>query len=121
MQITKDKQNNILILRLGADIKSGKATGEIELDIDNNYIYTEEVEKAIGIGEVKLLIDLSNISYIDSSGLGAIFDSYKLVSDKNGSIILLNPSTDVKRVLDITQISKKIKVVVDENEALESF
>jgi len=121
MQITKEKKNNITVLRLGAEIVADKATGEIELDIDNNYMFTEAIEAEVNHGQTNFVVDLTNLSYIDSSGLGAIFDSFKLVTEKSGNIVLLNPSSDVKRVLDITQISKKVKVFSEEADALSSF
>ena len=121
MQITKEKKNNITVLKLGAEIVNDRATGEIELDIDNTYMFTEAIEAEVGQGQTNFIVDLTNMSYIDSSGLGAIFDSYKLVTEKSGNIVLLNPSSDVRRVLDITQISKKVKVFSEESDALSSF
>ena len=44
---------------------------------------------------------MDNISYIDSSGLWALFESHKKAQQRSGEIVLLNPRKDVKRVLDI--------------------
>ena len=64
---------------------------------------------------------MENISYIDSSGLWAIFESYKKATQRNGEILLINPRKDVKRVLDITKISTKIHIFQNESDALIYF
>jgi anti-anti-sigma factor len=121
VQVSKDQQGNALILRFGSEIVNNKASGEIELDIDNNYVLTEAIEKDLESGKKDFILDLESISYIDSSGLGAIFDSYKQITEAGGKISLLNPTADVKRVLDITQISKKIKIFSNEKEAVDNL
>ncbi len=121
MEVAKDTVGKALVIRFGATLEGSNVKGEIELDIDNNYILTEVIEKDIAAGKKNIVLDLTNISYIDSSGLGAIFDCYKQVTENGGNIVLLRPSADVKRVLDITQISKKIRIFDDEKAAGDSF
>ena len=59
---------------------------------------------------IKSNLESKNISYIDSSGLWALFESHKKANQKNGKIVLLSPKKDVKRVLDITKMSTKINI-----------
>ena len=121
LEIQKEVKNNIVILSLGANKSGNTVTGDVELDVDNNYLLIESVEEELSKGKIKLILQLKNVSYVDSSGLGAIFDSYKQVVEKDGQLKILNPNIDVKRVLDITKISKKIDIYNNEEEALKSF
>ncbi len=121
LEIQKEVKNNIVILSLGANKSGNTVTGDVELDVDNNYLLIEAVEEELSKGKSKLILQLKNVSYVDSSGLGAIFDSYKQVVEKDGQLKILNPNIDVKRVLDITKISKKIDIFNNEEEALKSF
>lgn len=121
MQVLKNKINNITVIRLGDSISGDACIGEIELDVDNNYILTEAVEEELANGRNNIIIEMKNVIYIDSSGLGAIFDSYKQVTEKNGQLKILSPNVDVRRVLDITKISKKIDIFNSEEEALNSY
>lgn len=121
VDIQKEIINNVLVVTLGAEVNEEQITTDVELDIDNNYILTEAIEEELGKGQTKFLLNLKNVSYIDSSGLGAIFDGYKQVEEKNGVLKILNPSSDVKRVLDITKISQRIKIFFNEKEAIENF
>ncbi len=121
LEIQKENKGNIVVLSLGANKVGNTVSGEVELDVDNNYLLIEAVEEELGKGKNKLILQLKNVSYVDSSGLGAIFDSYKQVVEKDGQLRILNPNIDVKRVLDITKISKKIDIFNNEEEALKSF
>ncbi len=121
LEIQKEVKSNIVILSLGATKSGNTVSGEVELDVDNNYLLIEAVEEELSKGKSKLILQLKNVSYVDSSGLGAIFDSYKQVVEKDGQLKILNPNIDVKRVLDITKISKKIDIYNNEEEALKSF
>ena len=121
LEIQKEVKNNIVILSLGANKSGSTVTGDVELDVDNNYLLIEAVEEELNKGKIKIILQLKNVSYVDSSGLGAIFDSYKQVVEKDGQLKILNPNIDVKRVLDITKISKKIDIYNNEEEALKSF
>lgn len=121
MEISKEQKGNVIVIGLGARKDGNVVSGDIELDVDNNYMLTEAVEEQVAKGHVNVVIEMKNVNYVDSSGLGAIFDSYKQVTEKGGNLRILNPNVDVRRVLDITKISKKINIYNSEEEALASF
>lgn len=121
MEVHKDVRGDVLIISLGATRSGTGVSGEIELDVDNNYILTEAIEEELAKGHAKIILELKNVNYVDSSGLGAIFDSYKQVAERSGVFVILNPNVDVRRVLDITKISKKIQIFNNEQEALGSM
>lgn len=114
MEVIKELLNNdILKINIGNEIDEEKkeVNGTIELDIENQNEFIEYVNNILDEGLNLIILSLENISYIDSSGLWALFESHKKTEQRNGKIVLLNPRADVKRVLDITKISSKIKIV----------
>lgn len=72
-------------------------------------------------GETKVLIDLSRVSRIDSAGLGMLMRCYTHAVKNAGTIKLLNPTSQVKRVLSITRIDSVVPTFDDEKAALNSF
>jgi anti-sigma B factor antagonist len=71
--------------------------------------------------DTKVLIDLSRVSRIDSSGLGMLTQCYSHVIRNRGMFKLVNPSPQVKRALSITGIDSVIEAYADEREALHAF
>ncbi len=72
-------------------------------------------------GDTRVLIDLSAVSRIDSAGLGMLMRCYTHAVRNAGVLKLLNPSTQVKRVLSMTHIDSVVPTFEDETAALESF
>ena len=92
--------------------------GNVELDIENQAQFIDLLASLIEEGRNRLIIDMTLINYIDSSGLWALFEGHKKATQNNGRLVLLNPTKDVKRVLDITKMSTKINTFFDIDEAL---
>ena len=57
-----------------------------------------------------LLFDLSGVTAIDSSGLGAIFTLYKFLNERQSSLALAAPNKDVSILLELTHLDKVIRV-----------
>jgi anti-sigma B factor antagonist len=72
-------------------------------------------------GETKVLIDLSKVSRIDSAGLGMLMRCYTHAVRNAGTLKLLNPTKQVKRVLSMTRIDSVVPTFEDEQAALRSF
>lgn len=121
MEIFSETKGNVTVINLGAKKEAAGVSGDVELDVDNNYMLSEAVENELAKGHHKILLNIKLVNYVDSSGLGAIFDSYKQVTEKGGIFKIANPNVEVKRVLEITKISKKIDIFGSEEQALQSF
>ena len=119
----RDDTSNLVKVYFGSELNSSsnELIGDIELDIETQVKFIDYINSIIDEGTQKILINLQNVSYIDSSGLWAIFESYKKALQRNSELILSTPRSDVKRVLDITKISTKISVFSDESDALSYF
>lgn len=56
----------------------------------------------------EFIFDLSKVKFMDSSGLGLIIGRYNLLNLMNSKMVILNPSNSIKRLLELSSISKNI-------------
>jgi anti-sigma B factor antagonist len=81
-----------------------------------------ELSNAIRLeSDTKVLIDLSKVSRIDSTGLGVLMNCYCHAVKNAGMLKLLNPDVPVRRVLSLTKIDSVLQTFEDEAVAIESF
>src|ERR1700722_5615731 len=71
--------------------------------------------------ESRVLIDLSRVSRIDSSGLGVLMSCYCHAIKNAGALKLLNPEPRVRQVLNIARIDELLETFEDEAAAIDSF
>ena len=89
-------------MEIVADVPVVKVTGEI--DVYTAPEFKSAVTEAIETGAVSLIIDLTNVSYMDSSGFGILLGATKRLRPKGGCINLLGCSEAVTRMLSITRL-----------------
>jgi anti-sigma B factor antagonist len=81
-----------------------------------------ELSRAVRLqNDTKVLIDLSKVSRIDSTGLGVLMNCYCHAVKNSGVLKLLNPDAPVRRVLSVTKIDSVLQTFEDEAVAIESF
>lgn len=68
----------------------------------------------------KLILDFSNVSFMDSSGIGVVIGRYKKLLLKKGQLCITNVNGSVKRVFELSGMFKIIKVYDSNEEALEN-
>jgi anti-sigma B factor antagonist len=95
-------------------------TGRITLGED-----TAALRRAIGglvaNGRKKILLNLHEVPYMDSSGLGEVVAAFTKVRDSGGELKLLNLSAKIRTLLEITRLYTIFDVQDDETAALNSF
>ncbi len=69
----------------------------------------------------RVIIDLSRVTRIDSAGLGQLMSCYSHLVRNRGSLKVLNPAPEIRKLLDMTGISTLIPSYTDEQEAVRSF
>jgi anti-sigma B factor antagonist len=78
--------------------------------------------RALGAaGHRKVVLDLRNVSYVDSAGLGAIVGGYTSLAKQGGAVKLLNPNKRTVELLLMTQLNMLFEVFEDLRAALDSF
>jgi anti-sigma B factor antagonist len=72
-------------------------------------------------GKRKILLNLSGVGYVDSSGIGELVSSFTTISSKQGQLKLLNLTQKIQDLLTITKLLTVFDVYDDEAKALNSF
>ncbi len=81
----------------------------------------ELIRDQIAKGHRNLLLNLADVSYIDSSGIGELVSAFTAVSNQGGSLKLLNLTKKVHDLLQITKLYTVFDVHDDETKAVASF
>jgi anti-sigma B factor antagonist len=71
--------------------------------------------------QIKILLNLADVTYIDSSGIGELVSGYTTVTNTGGSLKLLNLNKRVKDLLQITKLYTVFEVHEDEAAAIRSY
>ena len=65
------------------------------------------------------VLNLANVEYIDSSGLGQLITIWSSVRNKGGHMTVLNPTKRVQRLFEITRLNKVFEILENETDAVE--
>lgn len=81
----------------------------------------DAVHKAVADGSRKILIDLSGVTTMDSSGIGELVSTYTTVTNRGGKLKLLHLPPKIQDIMQVTQLITVFEVFDDEDEAVRSF
>jgi len=81
----------------------------------------EAMRDLVTKGQKKILLNLGEVSYIDSSGIGELVSGFTTVTNSGGNLKLLNLNKRVKDLLQITKLYTVFEVHEDEAAAIRSF
>jgi anti-sigma B factor antagonist len=79
------------------------------------------VNSLVNQGHRKIVLNLADVPYIDSAGLGEIVRTYTTVSRQGGSLKLLNLTKRISDLLSITKLLTVFETFDSEKEAVQSF
>jgi anti-sigma B factor antagonist len=88
---------------------------------DGSDTLRQAIERAVGKGQINILINFRNTPYIDSTALGEIIRGYTTVRRKGGSLKLYNLPRPIHDLLTITNLLTIFETFDDEAAALASF
>jgi anti-sigma B factor antagonist len=109
-----------LTTRQVGDVTVIDATGRITLGEGASH-FRDTIRDLATKGDKKLLVNLSDVSYIDSSGIGEMVSGFTTVTNHGGMLKLLGLSKRVKDLLQITKLYTVFEVFEDEASAVRSF
>jgi len=92
-----------------------------ELDAYTSARFREVMVEAIEEGGGNLIVSMTDVEYIDSSGLGALVGGLKRSSERNGRIVLVCTQPQVRKVFEITGLRKVFPIYDAEEDAMSSF
>ena len=111
MKIEERALENVVVL----DLKGKLTIGE------GDELLKETIQKLMDQGHNKLLLNLEDVPYVDSAGLGEIVRTYTTVSRQGGSLKLLNLTKRITDLLAITKLLTVFDTFESEAEAVSSF
>ncbi len=95
-------------------------SGRITLG-EGSVVLRDMVRDLLSKGQKKILLNLGDVNYIDSSGIGEMVSAYTTVKNQGGELKLLNLTKKVHDLLQITKLYTVFDVKEDEASAVKSF
>jgi anti-sigma B factor antagonist len=111
MDIKERVVESVSVLDLSGKIVLGE--GDVQIK--------ERIRDLLSDGQRKILLNLGDVSYIDSAGLGALISSYATVKREGGQLKLVNLTKRVQDLLAITKLITVFDTFDSEKEAIDSY
>ena len=102
------------------DVRLIEISGKITIGSGDVKI-RELITSSLDDGKSKILLDLSGVTAIDSSGIGEMVACYTTVTKRGGQLKLLKLSPKINDILQVTQLITVFDVYDTEDEAISSF
>jgi len=111
MKIVERQVGDVVVLDLHGKILIGEGDDALR----------DGVTRLVDSGKTKIILNLADVPYVDSAGLGEIVRCYTTVSRKGGRLKLLNLTKKIKDLLAITKLLTVFETYETEDEAVRSF
>ncbi|TNY37321.1 STAS domain-containing protein [Thermomonospora catenispora] len=102
--------------RVEKDVTVVKVRGE--LDVFSSPRLREQLLDVIDTGPIRLVVDLSDVTFLDSTGLGVLVGIYHRLRARNGTMSFVGANERVRRVFHVTQLTKIFMLYDDLEQAL---
>jgi anti-sigma B factor antagonist len=107
-------------IRTVGDIHIMDISGKITLG-EGTMAVRNTVRDLLKAGSKKIIFNLEEVNYVDSSGIGELVSTYTTVTNQGGKMILLHLHKKIHELLQITKLLTVFQVYDDEKAALDSF
>ncbi|HEV7923240.1 MAG TPA: STAS domain-containing protein [Thermoanaerobaculia bacterium] len=111
MKASSRSVNGVEIVKLDGKITIGSGDQQLR----------EVITNALNSGKTNLLLDMSGVTTIDSSGIGELVGSFTTVTNRGGKLKLLHLPAKLNELLHVTQLITVFEVYENESEAVGSF
>ena len=111
MQISERDSGSVTVLDLSGKITLG----------DGDTLLKDKLHSLLHQGKKKVLLNLADVNYVDSAGLGALVSAYTTVTREGGSLKLANITRKLQDLLSITKLLTVFETFDSEDEALRSY
>ncbi len=111
MRIVSREKDGVIVLDL-----QGKLMGGPDAEIFKGTIH-----KLLEAGHKKIVVNLHDIDWINSTGMGILISGYTTMRRSGGDLRLLNVSDKIQSILYVTKLNMIFKCYSDEAEAIKSF
>ena len=111
MKTSNRQINGVTVLDLSGRITLG----------EGSVILRDTIRDLINRGQKKILLNLGDVTYIDSSGIGELVSAFTTIRNQGGELKLLNLTKKVHDLLQITKLYTVFDIKDDEANAIKSF
>jgi anti-sigma B factor antagonist len=111
MKATVRQVDSVMVVDVSGRITLGEGCSQLR----------ELIRDQLTKGNKRVLINLADVTYIDSSGIGELVSAYTAVSNQGGQLKLLNLTKKVHDLLQITKLYTVFDIHNDEAKAIGSF
>ena len=111
MELTTSDVGNVTVLAVRGDLVIGEP----------ETAFKKTVTRLLEEGKVNLLVDLGEVGFLDSSGLGALVRAMTLSQKEGGQTKLLRAGPQVRKLLEMTKLDSVFEIYDDPASALASF
>lgn len=110
MDITKRTKDDVVILDIAG-----------EIDLYNAPEIKDIISSLIEEKKFNVIINLEKVTYIDSSGIGALISSLSNLKKYQGGLKIINVFASVRKVFELTKLTSFFEIYDSEEQAIESF
>ncbi len=96
-----------------------RCKGRLDVNIADGF--KKNVKEIIASGMPKLTIDLAEVTFIDSSGLGALVGCLRAANQKGGDVKLCCLKPEIRMVIELTRLNRVFEIFNSEEETISSF
>src|SRR5437660_8975618 len=107
--------------RTVGDVMIVDVSGKVTLGDGGDTMLKDKMRSLVQQGHKKILLNLGEVSYVDSAGLGEIVQAYATLNKNGGKLKLLNVTKRIKDLLAITKLLTVFDTFDNEAEAVRSF
>ena len=110
MELNMGMDGNIVVVDITGDLVASTAEqlkAQVQKLMEKNFVY--------------VVLEMSKINFMDSSGLGACMSVHKSLVEKNGLLVCAKPSDPVAKVFRLTRADQKLKVVPTKQDGLNAL
>jgi anti-sigma B factor antagonist len=111
LQIVERRHGDVVVLVL---------TGQMLLD-DGDLAFRAKIHELVDRGDVKIVVDLAAVNYIDSSGIGMLVAKVKTVRERHGDIKLARLTSRTQTLLASLRLALVFETLEDEAAAVRAF
>ena len=111
MDIKERVVNGVSVLDVSGKIVLGEGDGQIR----------DRIKDLLADGQRRILLNLGEVNYVDSAGLGALISSYTTTKRQGGQLKLVNLTRRIQDLLAITKLITVFETYDNEAEAIASF
>jgi anti-sigma B factor antagonist len=111
MQIAERESGGVTILDVSGKITLG----------DGDALLKDKLHSLLHQGKKNVLLNLGDVQYVDSAGLGAIVSAYTTMTREGGGLKLVNVTKKMQDLLSITKLLTVFETFDSEDEALRSY